>query len=192
MCQQKGRNSKITSMLPHNFIPSSCDIICGKGKDCYDHIGNKWFRHIVSLYIDEYLAAGENKFKKIKIVSAIFNKVQESGNNTGFVSKDRRSGEWRAVSVTRAREKIGHELRIIVSRREKKAEKSKKLYHEAQKFRRLYVIQQAIFVELKAKSDMEIALVQDEEMDEVQCTMMEDNVIKEIDDTDLMYMLGLD
>mmetsp|Transcript_16027 Transcript_16027/g.20283 ORF Transcript_16027/g.20283 Transcript_16027/m.20283 type:complete len:195 (+) Transcript_16027:41-625(+) len=184
-------------MLPDDFTPSSHDIICGKGKDCYDHKGNRWFRHIVSFYVDGYIAAKDSKFKKSKIVSDIFNKIRRYlGRNNGFVSRDRKNGNWCQVCAAKAREKIGHELRVAVSNRGKKAEKAKMLAHEAQKFRRLHVIQQAIFAELKVKSDMEMALEEkgslDEEQDEIQCIMEEDDAFLNIDDMEILYMLGIE
>jgi len=183
-------------MLPYDFTPSSQDIICGKGKDCYDHIGNKLFRHIVSFHIDEFIAAKDNKSRKSKIVSNILFKLQRHlGRNNGFVSRDRKSGNWCQLCTADAKEKIGYELRRAVANRKKKAEKTKMLALEAQKFRQLYKMQQEIVAELKAKSDMEMEIEEDEERDEIgdpiQYIMGEENESLDINDTDILFMLGI-
>jgi hypothetical protein len=53
--------------LPEDFTPGDDDVICGRGKKCYKHIGNERFRHRVHLMLDEYRQA-KNKLDKSNVL----------------------------------------------------------------------------------------------------------------------------
>ena len=80
-------------------------VICARGKEAYQHRGNRSFRATLEHHLPAY-ANATNKLKKSEIVSAIFHAIEEATPKGGFIRKNDK-GQWCRVPVHIAREKIG-------------------------------------------------------------------------------------
>lgn len=93
---QKGAAAKSMRQLPDGFQPGDFDVICGRGRNVFNHMGNERFRTIVSGYLDRYNQAN-SKLEKSFILSEIVTLVRESSPNGGFVKKNPKTGKWMEV-----------------------------------------------------------------------------------------------
>lgn len=100
--------------LPADFQPDNWSVICGRGKECYTHIGNRRLRVLVDANLDRY-AETKSKIQKTLIVSSIIDSVREAAVG-GFVKRDAVLG-WVEVGDDAAREKVGQLLREAMTRR---------------------------------------------------------------------------
>jgi hypothetical protein len=118
-------------LLSTDFEPSCYSVICGRGKECFDSIGNRRFRVIVSLFIAQY-SASRSKLAKSIIVSNIVDTIRSAGG--GFVKFE--DGAWWEVSDANAREKVGALIRDYLYTKYKSAAKSKMARRKARRRRR--------------------------------------------------------
>jgi hypothetical protein len=77
--------------LPIGYVPGDGDVICGRGKECIDHIGNMRLRTLVEEKLDQY-ANASNKNEKSLIIMDTINKIRENSPLGGFIKKDLLSG----------------------------------------------------------------------------------------------------
>ncbi|CAB9502989.1 Nitrilase family, member 2 [Seminavis robusta] len=112
-------------LLPRSFHPDSWTVVCGRGRECYDHTGNRRLRVLVDAYVDRYVAA-INKMQKSLIVSSIVDSVHEASSSEGFVKRDPATNYWVTVSEDTAREKVGQLLRDAIAKKYPKRAKAKK------------------------------------------------------------------
>lgn len=117
--------------LSPNFVPSDYDVICGKGKSCFNHPGNKSFRKLVGLYLDGY-AEATTKLEKSAIVSSIIQTVRTQNPGGGFVKLDTPSGVWQEVGDHLAREKVGQTIRDALHSQYRSSTKAKKIRRQAE------------------------------------------------------------
>jgi hypothetical protein len=122
-----------SSPLGADFIPSDYSVICGRGKDSYDHIGNYHFRELATLFVARYSRAS-SKIEKSEIVSEMVNMIQQAGPGGIFCKFEK--GAWFKVSDIYAREKASALLRDLVQSKQGspvKAEKAKSARPKIQK-----------------------------------------------------------
>jgi hypothetical protein len=110
--------------LPPNFEPGPDDVICGRGKKCYNHVGNERFRLRVLTYLDEYSAA-KSKLDKSGVLSKVVDAVRQQSPKGGFVKQDEK-GNWHEVGDFLAREKTSQSFRDALHDRYKSSNISKK------------------------------------------------------------------
>lgn len=110
--------------LPANFEPGQDDVICGRGKKCYNHIGNERFRLRVLTYLEEYSAA-KSKLEKSGVLSKVVDAVRQQSPDGGFVKQDEK-GNWHEVGDFLAREKTSQSFRDALHDRYKSSNISKK------------------------------------------------------------------
>ena len=115
------------TQMPLNFVPSSYDILCGKGRNCIQNVGNQRLRVQIDMNIQRYKKA-RNKYEKTLIVSEIVEAARSyhPTRKGHFVRQE--SGRWVEIGDKAAREKIGHTIRMsICPRRTKRANARKNL-----------------------------------------------------------------
>jgi hypothetical protein len=97
------------SQLGDDFEPSRFSVICGRGKDSYDHVGNHHFRELASMFVARYSRAN-SKADKSEIVSDMIRIIRQAD---GIFCKFEK-GAWFKVGDHYAREKAGALLRDMV------------------------------------------------------------------------------
>jgi hypothetical protein len=100
------------SQLAFDFQPSVFSVICGRGKDSYDHAGNHHFRELANMFVARYARAG-SKIEKSKIVSEMVAMIHQAD---GVFCKYE-DGAWFQVGDQCAREKASALLRGILYKR---------------------------------------------------------------------------
>ena len=112
-----------SSDLPDDFVPGPKDIVTGRGKVCYNHPGNTWFKDIIASNLVRY-ACTKTKMDKSLVVNDIVDDIQEQSPSGGFVKKVK-GGRWIVLDDTVAREKVGHAIRDALAAGVNKKSKSK-------------------------------------------------------------------
>ena len=84
--------------LDFDFVPNNYCVLCGKGKECYNYVGNRRFRVIVNIFLERYSEA-LNKSQKSQIVSNVVDVVRDSGG--AFLKLE--NGVWWEIGDTLAR-----------------------------------------------------------------------------------------
>ena len=84
------------------YQPGPFDVICGRGRAAFTHSGNKFFRKLITEYVEQYENT-TSKAERSSVVSNVVDIVRLKGN--GFV-KQEADGTWVEVGDTLAREKV--------------------------------------------------------------------------------------
>lgn len=104
------------------LVPGPFDVICARGKQAYNHEGNRYFRQIMDGATEKYSQV-ESKLQRSMIVTDIVDAIRGKGN--GFLRKNNK-GEWVECSDVTCREKVGQHFRNAVGCRYKSSSKSKR------------------------------------------------------------------
>jgi hypothetical protein len=108
------------SQLGANFQPSHSSVICGRGKENYNHAGNYRFRMVASMFVKRYSQAS-TKTEKSAIVSDIVTMIHQAG---GMFCKHEK-GSWLKVGDHTAREKTSALLRDLLHSQYRSSAKAK-------------------------------------------------------------------
>ena len=84
--------------LSEDYSPNNYSVLCGRGREFFNAIGNRRFRVIVSIFLERYSKA-DTKSQKSQIVSDVVDMVRSSGG--GFVKLEH--GRWYEVGDSVAR-----------------------------------------------------------------------------------------
>jgi hypothetical protein len=120
----RGTTTSNMTPLADDFEPGIEDVICGRGKKCYTHIGNERFRERVLTFLDEYSLA-KSKLDKSGVLSKVVDEVRQFSPRGGFVKQDT-NGKWHEVGDFLAREKTSQAFRDALHDRYKSSNLSKK------------------------------------------------------------------
>jgi hypothetical protein len=110
------------SQLGADFKPSFFSVICGRGRDSYDHVGNYNFRELASMFVARYSRAG-SKGDRSEIVSDMVGMIYQA--NGTFCKFEK--GAWFKVEDHYAREKAAALLRDLVHTQRRSLTKAKKV-----------------------------------------------------------------
>jgi hypothetical protein len=113
------------ALLPEGFVPGDSDVICGRGRKCFNHSGNERFRVIVSGYLDKYSTA-TSKLEKSYMLSDIVAQVRKCSPNGGFVKKCPETKRFYEVGCFLAREKTSQAFRDALHDQYKSSNSAKK------------------------------------------------------------------
>jgi hypothetical protein len=91
-----GSYGSYRKLLPKTFEPGGWDVICQRGRESYDHIGNRRFRLCINDNLDKY-ASAKTKPQQSDIVRSIVADVRDKCKETG-------GGFVRRVSVRKVDE----------------------------------------------------------------------------------------
>ena len=101
--------------------PKPIDVLCGRGKTCFEHEGNNAFRKIVAQHIDAYSCALTKK-AKMQVVVRVVDIVLSQGGR--FLVRNRGSPHyWVDGGSKQGKKKAGHALRDALRGRVKCVEK---------------------------------------------------------------------
>ena len=95
----KGTAGQNMTALPHGYSPGEHDVICGRGRKAFSHVGNERFRKLVESRLAEYSSASA-KLEKSYILSDIVCEVRRRSPTGGFVKRDTTTGHWYEVGGT--------------------------------------------------------------------------------------------
>jgi hypothetical protein len=89
------------------------DVLLGKHRDAFNHIGNRTFRTLIQDHWERYNhAAGRGE--RTVIVVQIFDFLREE-RQVRFLKRDNAAGRWFIVHDSVAREKVGHAIRDAIN-----------------------------------------------------------------------------
>ena len=122
--QQRTRSHPKRTKLSSSFAPGPYDVVCARGKEAHNHIGNINFRKKVAESSNDYANAESKMFKSL-VVSTVVDWVRaNSGPEGGFVKQIQ--GIWYEVGDAMAREKTGQALREQNHKQYKSSTKAKR------------------------------------------------------------------
>lgn len=91
-------------MLPPDFIPTPHSVVCGRRKECFDAVGNRRLRIVISMFLKQYSEA-KSKVAKSVIVSTVLDMIYDATPEGAFVKYEK--GRWYELDEDSAREKTG-------------------------------------------------------------------------------------
>ena len=116
LCTSAGESIS-SSAISGTYITSQLgpyDVLCNRSRKAFNFIGNRRFRVIVGNFSTGY-AKSTSKAERSRIVLSIVEIVHRAGGR--FLTKA--GGDtWTEVSMTKAKEKVGHALRFSISVKE--------------------------------------------------------------------------
>jgi len=115
------RNKK-RNILPEDFEPNEHSVLCGRGNEYTNFVGNQWFRTLVTERLQRYSQA-RSRAEKSNIVQEVFNEVRNSGGI--FARFDQKEGVWFEVRDGEARDKVGSQFREFLHSQYKSSSKAK-------------------------------------------------------------------
>lgn len=104
------------------------DVLCGRGKSSFTHVGNRRFRDAITNAIDEYNNS-ESRLAKSRVVQRIVEKIKGEGGR--FLKRDRSSGGWIELDTKSCRDKVGHAIRDaanLIEQRKQKQQRRKNAF----------------------------------------------------------------
>ena len=114
--------------LPEDYEPTQYDVLCGRGRKCYVHAGNRNMRDIVQANLAKY-SASSSKMEKGHIISLVYEEICEQAGIGGFIKNDEQ-GRWYDVGEFLAREKVSQAFRDSLQEKYKSSTASKKKRRE--------------------------------------------------------------
>lgn len=104
--------------------PKPNDVLCGRGKTCFEHEGNDAFRKVVARHVDAYNMAPTKKAKMQVVVRVVDIVISQGGR---FLVRHRGGGSphycWMDGGCKQGKKKAGHALRDALRGRVKCVEK---------------------------------------------------------------------
>ncbi|KAI2510739.1 hypothetical protein MHU86_3687 [Fragilaria crotonensis] len=111
-------NSDNTSSITLQLGPY--DVLCNRSRKAFNYIGNRRFRILVENNSESY-SKTTSKAERSRIVLSIVETIHSAGGR--FLSKAENS-TWAEVSLTKAKEKVGHALRFAISSKDSEKERT--------------------------------------------------------------------
>jgi len=108
------------------LTPGPFDVICARGKQAYNHAGNRYFRRMINQATEKYSQV-ESKLQRSMIVTDIVDAIRAKGN--GFLRRNGK-GEWVECNDVMCREKVGQHFRNALGSKYKSSTKSKRRIKE--------------------------------------------------------------
>jgi hypothetical protein len=101
-------------LLPESFYPSEQDVLCGRGRKIFMHVGNQSFRQLVLSRLQDYSDAA-TKLEKSCIIGEMVNHVLTNSPHGGFVKRPFKDGRWYQLRDYLSRERTSQAFRDALS-----------------------------------------------------------------------------
>jgi len=121
--------TSINAHKAHSFgdvFLNPCDIICGRERIAFNHVGNKRLRYLVAMYRDLYQSTLSRE-EKTRIVDDIIYSIHMKGGR--FLKFDEATRFWFVLCKDDVHKKVAHALRSAKSKRQNKKPRKKKVCH---------------------------------------------------------------
>ena len=102
---------------PDSVEPRDMDVLCGTGKESWDHLGNIIFRRLAIHHYPTYAVATCRKSQTVA-TGAIYNELVRI-HGSRFLKKSSATNKWYVAGVKAARDKISHTLRKMKKMQER-------------------------------------------------------------------------
>ena len=99
-------------------VPTNLDVFCGRGRQCFEHEGNKSFRELIARNLDNYVNSSSRK-AKTNLVRSIAEMVINRGGRFLVQTTIDGNTEWVDGGKKRGREKVGHTFRDALTEKAK-------------------------------------------------------------------------
>lgn len=96
-----------TVYLESDYEPTDHDILCGRSRESFHHVGNRYLRTLVAIHLKRYIVG--NRAEKTKMAKEVVNAVRESGGK--FIKFDEARNLWFEIDEKGARSKVAHAFR---------------------------------------------------------------------------------
>jgi hypothetical protein len=129
--------TSINAHQAHSFgdvFLNPCDIICGRERIAFNHVGNKRLRYLVAMYRDSYQSTSSRE-EKTRIVDNIIHSIHMKGGR--FLKFDEATRFWCVLSKDDVHKKVAHALRSAKSKRQNKKPRKKKVCHRQMNFKQI-------------------------------------------------------
>lgn len=165
------KNVRLSELIlpDEDIVPNKHDILCGRDKQAFNHVGNKQFRVIIAKHRQEYQTAASRE-EKTRITHDIIDAIKQDQGR--FLKQDPDTKQWYLVDKDYIHEKVSHALRSAKDPKEKKVARKRQkarpitfTQEEDDTFRFLLTEQQKIFQELlqeefpSAEEPMDFAII---------------------------------
>ena len=146
------------------IVPGMLDILCGRDKVSYGHVGNRRFRVIVAMNRERYQSCS-SRDAKTRITEEIIKNIRECGGK--FLKLNETTNTYEDVGDEYAHEKVSHALRSAKDPKKMAPRKKRTIVRklptprENKAIEFLYTEQQRIFQELLAQQQASIGLQQE-------------------------------
>jgi len=114
-----------STILPQSFCPGDNDVILGRGRQSYLHVGNIHLRGLVESRLPEYSKAA-SKLEKSYILSEIVAQVNKLSPVGGFIRQSPANSRWYKVGTFLAKEKVCQAFRDALHNQYKSSNEYKK------------------------------------------------------------------
>lgn len=108
--------------LPENYSTSDDDVLCGRGADCFNHIGNQLFRQLIELNVNRYEQT-TTKYEKTALIREIIIIIRNKGGY--FLKKDFRTLQYYDIGDNNAREIVSQSFRDAIIQQHQQQKSSK-------------------------------------------------------------------
>lgn len=123
-------SSDSPQFLPIDFQPTINEVIVGRGKKPYNHVGNARFREIVKEHAEEYSAAA-NKTLKSAVIAKVLKRIRSNSAYGGFVKLN--DGVWECVCDSAARITVAQNFRDALHSNYKSSKQFKQMKRKTSK-----------------------------------------------------------
>jgi len=111
--QQSAKHPSHEVFNPNIIIverPRPTDVLCGRGKICFEHKGNDSFRMLIAQHVDSYENSASKK-AKMDVIMQVVDTVITRGGRFLVRDKEKAGGVWIDGGVKQGKKKTGHALR---------------------------------------------------------------------------------
>lgn len=106
MAWQNQYNEEIIKSNSSNTLIRPTDVLCGRGKVSFNHVGNKRFREIVTSSLEKYDRC-ESTAQRSQVVQSVIDSIHSIGGR--FLKNDKEI--WEELTTQQCRDKVGHAIR---------------------------------------------------------------------------------
>jgi hypothetical protein len=91
------------------------DVLCGRDKNAFNNVGNRRFRVVVAMHLDQYVNVAKTRKEKSAIIRTIIDRTKSCGGR--FLAL--RDGQYVVLTDRETHDKVGHAVRDMVQARSK-------------------------------------------------------------------------